>query len=73
MVFQIGIAPRRIDLLTSISGVQDFEGAWIERVDIEIDGIPVPILSRRHMIINKRATGRPQDLADLAWLERTDA
>lgn len=73
VVFQIGIAPRRIDLLTSISGVLDFERAWIDRVVIEIEGIPVPVLSRRHMIVNKRATGRPQDLADLAWLESRDA
>jgi hypothetical protein len=61
--------PRRIDILTSISGVQDFEKAWQERMDIEIEGISVPVLSRRHLIENKRASGSPQDLADVAWLE----
>ena len=69
VVFQIGLVPRRIDILTSISGVPDFEKAWQERMDIEIDGISVPVLSRQHLIVNKRATGRPQDLADVAWLE----
>ena len=69
IVFQIGIAPRRIDILTSISGVMGFEEAWQERMDVEIEEISVPVLSRRHLIENKRSTRRPQDLADVAWLE----
>jgi len=68
LVFQIGVAPCRIDLMTSIDGVS-FEDAWGERVELELEGVPVPILSKRHLIANKRAVGRPQDLADLAWLE----
>ncbi|HMB92064.1 MAG TPA: hypothetical protein VKP65_14525 [Rhodothermales bacterium] len=70
IVFQIGIVPRRIDLLTMIDGVADFADAWQRRKEIEIEGIKVPVLSRTHLKQNKRATGRPQDQADLAWLER---
>ena len=69
LVFQIGIAPRRIDLLTSVDGVA-FDVAWPERLETLVEGSRVPVISRAHLIQNKRATGRPQDLADLAWLER---
>ncbi|NLY01374.1 MAG: hypothetical protein GXY83_35230 [Rhodopirellula sp.] len=68
IVFQVGVAPRRIDILTSISGV-DFEDAWSERHTTIIDGLQLHFLSRQHLIVNKRAAGRPKDLADLAWLE----
>jgi hypothetical protein len=68
LVIQIGIAPRRIDILTSISGVA-FNEAWESRQGLEIDGQHVNVLSRTHLIQNKRAAGRPKDLADLAWLE----
>lgn len=68
IVFQIGIAPNRIDIQTSIDGVE-FADAWKERNVVEIEGISVPVISREHLIVNKRAAGRPQDLADVAWLE----
>ena len=68
VVVQIGVAPRRIDLLTSIDGV-DFDEAWRDRTVVEIEGLRIPVLSRRHLILNKRAVGRPQDLADAARLE----
>jgi hypothetical protein len=67
-VFQIGVAPQRIDVLTGIDGV-DFPTAWAQRVEVVIEGLTVPVLSRELLIRNKRATGRPQDLADVAWLE----
>ncbi|MGQ0656728.1 MAG: hypothetical protein ACT4NU_01320 [Chromatiales bacterium] len=70
-VFQIGVAPRRIDILTSIDAV-DFEAAWQRRVEIVVDGLPLPILHRHDLIANKRAVGRPQDLADTARLEALD-
>jgi len=66
-VFQIGVSPRRIDILTTIEGV-DFEEAWSERMTIEIEGLTVPIISREHLIANKRALGRQQDLADIERL-----
>jgi hypothetical protein len=67
-VFQIGVAPRRIDILTSIEGV-DFDEAWAQRVEVEIEGLKIPVIGRSHLIQNKRAAGRPQDLADVARLE----
>ena len=66
--YQIGVAPVRIDLLTSISGVT-FEDAWNEREYHDLEGVTVPVISRRHLLINKKAAGRPKDLADVAWLE----
>ena len=66
-VFQIGVSPRRIDLLTSIEGVS-FEHAWKDRIRVEVGGISTFVLSRSHFIQNKRALGRPQDLADIERL-----
>ncbi len=66
-VFQIGVAPRRIDILTSIDAVE-FEEAWPAREEVEVAGLKVPVIGRHHLLKNKRATGRPKDLADAAWL-----
>ena len=68
LVFQIGLAPLRIDVLTSIDDV-DFDEAWAQRLSATFAGQPVPVLSAEHLIRNKRAVGRAQDLADLEWLE----
>lgn len=67
LVFQFGVAPQRIDLMTSIEGVE-FDDAWAERVSFRIDELDVPTISLRHLIINKKATGRPQDIADASRL-----
>ena len=64
VVFQVGMAPARVDILTSIDGVE-FSEAWKARVVAEVDGLSVPVLGREHLIRNKRATGRTRDLADL--------
>jgi hypothetical protein len=69
VVFQIGVSPRRIDILTSIDGV-DFAEAWPERVEITVEKLMIAVISRRHLIQNKRAVGRPQDEADIDHLER---
>jgi len=53
--------------MTSIDGVE-FDKAWREKLVIRVDGIDVPTISRENLIANKRATGRPQDLADVARL-----
>jgi len=71
LIFQIGVAPRRINILTSIDGLQ-FDDAFIHSQTIDIEGIPIQVLSVADLIINKRATGRTKDLADaeaLAELE----
>ncbi len=67
-VIQLGRAPNRIDLLSSISGVSTDE-AFASKVSAELDGIPVYIISKDALIRNKRAIGRKQDLADLEALE----
>ncbi len=66
-VIQLGLPPNRIDLLTSLTGVS-FEEAWAERIEAMLKGTPVNFISRRALIQNKKATRRPQDLADLAAL-----
>lgn len=71
VVFQIGVAPIRIDLLTSIDGVE-FADAWSARFETRFADQPVSVLSEAHLIRNKRAVGRTQDLADVEWLENPD-
>ena len=68
-VVQLGMPPNRIDLLTFISGVS-YADAALEAELGAIDGIPVRFLSLRHLIENKRATGRPKDLADIEAIEK---
>jgi hypothetical protein len=65
--FQIGSSPGRIDILTRISGV-DFERAYANRQTIAVKGMAVPVISLDDLIVNKRATGRAQDLADVEKL-----
>jgi hypothetical protein len=64
MVFQIGVAPRRIDLMTSIEGVE-FSDAWGKHIVVEVEGLELNVISREHLIANKKALGRAQDLVDL--------
>ena len=71
VVFQIGVAPRRIDIVTAIEGV-DFEEARRNRVEVEIEDLRIPVLSREDLVRNKKAAARPQDLADVSRLEAGD-
>lgn len=68
IVFQIGVAPRRIDILTELTGVT-FQEAWSERVRQRIGPCEADFIGRRALIQNKRTLGRPKDLADLEALE----
>jgi predicted nucleotidyltransferase len=68
IIFQIGNSPRRIDIITNISGIK-FEQAYANRKAILIEGIEVPVISLQDLIANKRASGRMQDLADIEKLE----
>jgi hypothetical protein len=63
-VVQLGRPPNRIDLVTSISGVS-FDDAWSSRIEGRLDGLPVQFLGRNALLANKRASGRPKDLAEL--------
>jgi hypothetical protein len=68
VVYQIGVAPWRIDIITSITAVE-FEHAWGRRLSSEYDGIRATVLSRDDLLVNKRAAGRGKDMLDVAWLE----
>lgn len=70
MVFQIGVAPNRVDVITSIDGVT-FEEAWPRRIATKIGGQTISVIGREDLIRNKRATGRPRDRADAEQLEET--
>jgi hypothetical protein len=66
-VIQLGVPPNRIDLLTSITGVE-FAEAWAGRVAGALQGVSVHFIGKDAFIRNKRATGRTQDKADLEAL-----
>ena len=68
-VVQIGLPPRRIDLMTDISGVS-FEDAWSARVVHRVEALDVPFIGKDELISNKRAAGRTKDLADIEELDR---
>ncbi|MDQ3037909.1 MAG: hypothetical protein M3Y87_36275 [Myxococcota bacterium] len=70
-MLMIGRKPLRIDVLKSISGVT-FEEAWRGRVEVEIDGLLLPVIGREELVRNKRAAGRNKDLRDVALLEGID-
>ena len=69
MVIQVGLPPRRIDFLTEATGLV-FEEAWQNRTTHVVDSHEVPFVSRQDLVRNKRALGRPKDLADLDVLTR---
>ncbi len=68
-VFQIGVPPVRVDIITAIDGVT-FDEAWPSRVEGGFGDQTVAVLSWTDLIRNKRAAGRPQDLLDVSWLEK---
>jgi hypothetical protein len=68
-MIQLGRAPNRVDLLTRLYEVS-FDDAWSTRIHGTIDGVPVWFIDRDSLLRNKRATGRPQDLADAEFIER---
>lgn len=68
-VFQIGVAPCRIDIITGATGLE-FEGVSANCKQCEIDGIPLKILSVDDLITNKSATGRPKDAVDVIELKK---
>ena len=68
IVFQIGNQPWRIDILTSATALT-FDEAWPRRFMKRVDDLDLPFVSLEHLIRNKSAVARPQDLADVARLE----
>lgn len=68
MVYKIGVPPVRIDILTSITGVE-FANAWLDRQRRPFQGYEVWFISRKHLLVNKQAAGRPRDLIDAEELQ----
>jgi hypothetical protein len=69
-IFQIGLPPLRIDVITDIDGVE-FAEAWPDRLETQFGGVPAFVISRQHLITNKKTAARLQDLADVEQLEAT--
>ncbi len=68
-VIPLGRPQNRIDILTGISGIT-WQEAWEYRVQVNLDGIEIQVIGKRELMQNKQATGRLQDLADLARLRQ---
>lgn len=68
IVFQIGLPPIRIDILTGIDGLS-FSEAWPNRISSTLGAVPIELIGRNDLLRNKRASARPQDLADLELLQ----
>lgn len=66
-IVRMGLPPMRLEVLTSVSGLE-FGAARARANVVELDGLPVPVLSLTDLRANKAAAGRPKDLADLAEL-----
>jgi hypothetical protein len=67
-IFQIGVAPRRIDIITGVSGLS-FDATFSSAIEVDVDDIVLRIPSTADLIRNKRASGRTRDLADAEALE----
>ncbi len=63
-IIRMGVPPMRIEVLTEIDGVT-FDECYAERLTVELDGQPVTLISKKHLLKNKRASGRHKDLDDL--------
>ena len=72
MVFQIGVAPQRIDIISAIDGL-DYTEAVGRAVRMNVDGLDIKVISLDDLIVNKRASGRPKDIADALALEKLKA
>lgn len=69
IVFQMGLPPNRIDILTAIDGVE-FQVAWERKVSSAYGDQPVMVIGIEELILNKEATGRPQDALDAQTLRQ---
>ena len=68
-IYQIGLPPNRVDILTLVDGLQ-FAPCWDRRSRARFADVEVAYLSREDLIVNKRTVARPQDLEDARDLER---
>jgi hypothetical protein len=68
LIYQIGVPPIRIDILTELTGLT-FDEAWSGRLRQRFGPIDVDFIGRDAFIRNKKATGRPKDLVDIEGFE----
>jgi hypothetical protein len=69
-IIYLGVAPVRVDILRSADGIHDVDAVLARAVRVNLGELAIPVLTLDDLIANKRAAGRPQDLADVALLER---
>ena len=69
-IVYLGVPPVRIDILRSADGIDDLDVTLARAIVLSLGDLTIPILGLEDLIANKRAAGRPQDLADVALLER---
>jgi hypothetical protein len=70
-IYQVGVPPNRVDVITVVEGVQ-FENAWRDRAVIDLEGLQIPVIGKAHLIVNKRTVRHPQDLLDADLLESSE-
>ncbi len=68
-IVRMGVEPKRIEVMTSISGVE-FDECYRGRLETKMNDVPVSLISMRDLKINKKASGRLKDLADLEQLSQ---
>ena len=68
IVYQMGLAPGRIDVITELTGLT-FAEAWPDRVEQPLADMRVPVIGREAFVRNKKATGRAKDLVEVEGLE----
>jgi hypothetical protein len=69
-IVYLGVPPVRVDILRSADGIHDVDATLARAVHVSLDKLTIPILALDDLVANKRAAGRPQDLVDVALLER---
>lgn len=69
--YQIGVDPVRVDILTSIPGI-DFTAAWERRLTVDFGGVPAYVISKEDLLRSKRSTGRKRDRIHTKSLEKRD-
>ena len=69
VIFQIGVAPRRIDIISHIDGVE-FKEAYKDREEVEIEALKIPFISKANLVKNKESTGREKDRMDVSYLKK---
>ncbi|MGQ0643730.1 MAG: hypothetical protein ACT4P6_23525 [Gemmatimonadaceae bacterium] len=69
LIFQMGVVPVRIDVITSVEGLA-FEECWPRRITARYGDLDIPVIGLDDLIVNKRAVGRTRDLADVELLEK---